>query len=69
MNGIFEIHIKGHLDVEWQDWFEGFSITHLPDGTTLLRGEVADQPALHSLLLQIGQLGLTLLKVEETQED
>ena len=65
MKAEFEFLIQGHLDEEWEQWFEGFNFTHLEDGTTLLRGEVADQPALHGLLLRISQLGWTLLKVEK----
>ena len=61
----FEIVVKGHVDREWDDLFEGFSFEHLPDGTTLLRGEVADQPALQGILAQISMLGWRLLRAEE----
>lgn len=65
MNGRYEIQIKGHLDSDWHEWFSGFTFTHQPDGTTLLKGQVRDQPALHGLLMRINQLGLPLLRVEQ----
>ncbi len=65
MNGQYEIQIRGHIDLDWQEWFAGFDFTHLPDGTTLLRGQVSDQPALHGILLRINQLGLPLVRVEQ----
>ena len=49
--------------------FEGFSLAHLPDGTTLLRGEVVDQPALQGILMRISSLGWTLLRVEQIKKE
>ncbi|MDX1438034.1 MAG: NAD-dependent epimerase/dehydratase family protein, partial [Anaerolineales bacterium] len=64
----YEFYIKGHIDIAWEDWFEDFSLNHLPDGNTRLQGQVADQPMLQSILLQFSKLGLTLLKVEKIKE-
>jgi len=50
---IFEIQIEGHIDSEWEVWFDGFTISHETDGTTLLQGSVIDQAAL--LMKQMGQ--------------
>lgn len=69
MTAEYEIQIKGHLDLEWDEWFSGFTFTHRPDGTTLLRGRVIDQPALHALLERINQLGLPLVRVEEMKPE
>ena len=68
MNEEFEIVVQGHIDREWQDLFEGFSLEHLPDGTTLLRGEVVDQPALQGILMRISSLGWNLLRVEQIKK-
>ena len=46
----YEIRLKGHLDSQWTDWFEGLTITMEADGTTLLTGPVVDQASLHGLL-------------------
>ncbi len=65
----YEFHIKGHLDRNWGDWFSGFTFAYHPDGTTVLRGEVSDQPALLGLLMRINQLGLELLRVEQINKE
>jgi hypothetical protein len=61
--GRWEIRLKGHLDARWSAWFDGLSLTHERDGTTLLAGPVADQAALHGLLQKVRDLGLPLLSV------
>lgn len=63
MTQFYEIRIKGHLDAQWQDWFDGMSITLEADGTTLLSGPVPDQPALYGLLRKVRDLGLPLVSV------
>ena len=35
---VYQIRIKGHLDQQWTDWFEGLTITLEDDGNTLLTG-------------------------------
>ena len=61
--GLYEIRIKGHLDNRWAYRFEGLSFTQRSDGTTTLAGPVGDQAALHGLLRQVRDLGLTLVSV------
>jgi hypothetical protein len=39
------------------------SLTLKKDGTTVLRGPVADQAALQGLLRRVGDLGMTLISV------
>ena len=60
---VYQIRIKGHLDDSWSEWFEGLRMTYEEDGTTVLTGPVADQPALHGLLVKIRDLGLPLVSV------
>lgn len=59
----YEIRLRGQLDNEWTDWFEGLTITLESDGDTLLTGVVIDQAALHGLLKKIRDLGLALVSV------
>lgn len=61
--GQYEIRIRGHLNDRWADWFDGLTITREDSGETLLRGLVVDQAALHGLLRNVRDLGLTLLSV------
>jgi hypothetical protein len=60
---VYQIRIKGHLDDRWSEWLEGLRITHEEDGSTVLTGQVADQPALHGLLIKIRDLGAPLVSV------
>ena len=57
----YEIKVKGQLDEHWADWLGGLSITHDALGNSLLTGVVPDQAALHGILAQIRDLGLTLI--------
>ena len=60
---LYEIRLKGHLDARWANWFEGLSLTHDSDGTTILAGPVIDQAALYGLLRNVRDLGLPLVSV------
>jgi cell division septation protein DedD len=62
---VYEIRVREHLDNCRANRFEGFFITHEEDGTTALAGPVADQAALHGLLMKVRDLGLTLLSVNQ----
>ena len=64
MGEIYELHVQGHLDRRWSEWFDGLNIHHQEDGRTVLVGQVTDQAALHGLLTKIRDLGLTLLQVK-----
>ncbi len=66
---VYQIRIKGHLDNSWSEWFAGLSMTREEDGTTVLTGPVADQPALHGLLIKIRDLGLPLVSVNHIEPD
>jgi len=59
----YEIRLQGRLDPRWTAWFDGMSLTTADDGTTSLRGPVADQAALHGVLQKVRDLGLPLLSV------
>ncbi len=60
---IYQIRVRGHLDRQWTDWFEGLTITLEEEGDTLLTGPVIDQAALHGLLKKVRDLGLPLVSV------
>jgi hypothetical protein len=53
-----EIKIQGHLDPDWADWLEGFTITHLDDDQTALKGIISDQAALFGLIGKLRDLGV-----------
>jgi hypothetical protein len=64
---VYQIRLKGHLDNQWTDWFEGLTITLEEDGDTLLTGPVIDQSALHGLLRKVRDLGMPLVSVSQVQ--
>ena len=64
---IYQIRIKGHLGHEWENWFEGLTLTALENGETLLTGPVADQAALYGLLRKVRDLGMPLLSVNRVK--
>ena len=66
---VFQIRIKGHLGLQWTDWFEGLVITEEENGDTLLTGPVVDQAALHGLLKKVRDLGMPLTSVTRVEPD
>lgn len=66
---VYSIRVQGHLRPEWSAWFDGMIIAHEPDGQTTLSGPVADQAALHALLVKVRDLGLVLVSVQRTEAD
>ena len=65
--GRYEIRLKGHLDTRWAAWFDGLTLTHDSDGTTIIHGPVADQAALYGLLQKTRDLGLPLISVHHVE--
>ena len=63
----YEIRIRGRLDDRWSAWFDGMELVAEADGSTLIRGWVADQAALHGLIQKVRDLGLPLLTVTHAQ--
>jgi hypothetical protein len=63
----YEIRIQGRLADRWSSWFDGMEVAAADDGSTLIRGAVADQAALHGLIQKVRDLGLPLLSVTNTQ--
>jgi len=64
----YEICVKGHLDDDWAEWFDDFTLSHLPEGVTMLVGPVVDQAALHGLLNKIRNLGLVLISANQIDQ-
>ena len=57
----YEIRVKGQLDQQWSAWFEGLTISYDGEGNTILRGPLADEAALHGVLIKVRDLALPLL--------
>ncbi len=68
MPRLYQICVGKLLDETWNEWFDGLTLTPQANGTTLLRGEISDQTALHSVLNKIRNLNLELLSVTYTEQ-
>lgn len=66
---IFQIRIKGHLGPQWQDWFDGMTMTLEENGETVLTGPVTDQSALHGVIKKVRDLGMNLIAVNHIDPD
>ena len=66
---LYEIKIKGYLDEHWSDWLGGLEICQDKHGNSLLTGIVPDQAALHGILNQIRDLGLTLISIKSKRSE
>ena len=65
----YEVRVEGRLDDRWSTWLDGLTLSQTDDGTTVLRGPVIDQAALHGLLHKLRDIGLPLLSVARTDAD
>jgi hypothetical protein len=65
-----EIRVKSHIDENWTEWLEGFTLTHTEHDETVLTGAVKDQAALYGLMAKLRDLGVKLIAVNfHTTED
>ena len=67
--GRYEIRLTGHLDAHWTAWFDGLTVSHASDGSTVISGPIADQAALHGVLQRVRDLGLPLVSVIRVESD
>jgi hypothetical protein len=65
----YEIRVDGHLGTRWAAWFDGLALTSETDGTTVLRGTVVDQAALHGLLQKLRDVGIPLISLRQVPSD
>jgi hypothetical protein len=62
-----EIYVKGQINEDWSEWFEGLIVNHVPGDQTLLSGQLSDQAALYSLIARLSRLGLPLVSVDVSE--
>ena len=54
--------IKGQLDPDWKEWFEGMEIAE--ENHTVLFGDATDEAFVHGILAKIRDLNLKLISVD-----
>ena len=57
----YSIRVKGYLDAQWLDRADQLRFEYQADGSTIISGELPDQPALMGLLLRLHNSGVTLI--------
>lgn len=65
----YEIRVQGRLDQRWSTWFDGLTISYEGEDITVLRGTLADEAALHGMLIKVRDLALPLLAVSRVPEN
>jgi hypothetical protein len=61
----YEVRVRGQLGTRWAAWFDGLSLSNEDDGTTVIRGAMADQAALHGLLQKLRDIGIPLVSLTQ----
>ena len=64
---LYQIKVKGHLDCDWSDWFEGLEIIPEEEGFTLICGPIPDQATLYAILKRVHNLGLPLISFNQVK--
>ena len=59
----YEICVAGRLSPRWSTWFDGLDVADGPDGSTVIRGPVVDQAALHGLIQKLRDVGVPLISL------
>jgi hypothetical protein len=59
-----EIRVKGCIDEQWSEWFDGLTIVHSGQDETVLSGHIRDSPALYGLIAKLRDLGVSLRSLE-----
>lgn len=65
----YEILVEQQIDRKRLKDFDGLQLKHLPEGNTLLYGNLKDQPELFSLLNRIRDMNLKLISVQRSNSN
>ena len=68
MKGRIKISIRGQLDKNWKNRFEGMNISFEGDNT-ILTGQIKDEAHLHGILNIIRDLNLKLISINPADND
>jgi hypothetical protein len=58
-----EIRVRSHLDENWTERLDGFTLTHTEQDETVLTGKIKDQAALYGMMAKLRDLGVSLIAV------
>jgi hypothetical protein len=60
---VYEIRVRGHFAPHWCEVFQPLDAASADGGVTVLRGQIADQAALHGVLRRLERSGIVLLSL------
>ena len=63
----YHILIEGSLSADWALWFDDLEVTPREDNCTLLSGCLADQTALHGVLVKLRDLGIPIIEIKRVE--
>lgn len=63
----YDIRVRGSIDPQWADWFDGLTIVYPGEGETSLKGVIIDQAGLFGVLSVIRTLRLTLISMQRDE--
>ncbi|HEX7975921.1 MAG TPA: hypothetical protein VF498_16045 [Anaerolineales bacterium] len=66
---IIEIHIKGNIDPNLSDWFQGMVVEAISLDESRISCEAADNSTIYGILSALNTLGLSLISVSVTGND
>jgi len=58
-----EIRVQEHLDEQWAEWLDGFSLAYTEQNETVLTGSITDQAFLYGLIAKLRDLGVKILAI------
>jgi hypothetical protein len=64
-----EIHIKGSIDPNLLDWFQGMAVQPISPDESRITCEVVDNSAVYGILSTLSSLGLSLISVSVSDTD
>ncbi len=64
----YVVRVRGRLGPHWSTWL-GMDVDPRDDGTTVLRGPLVDQAALHGLLTKLRDVGVGVVALAEIAPD
>jgi len=56
-----EVRVRGQINQDWSEWVGGLTVTHSPQGESILSGPVRDQAELRGMFCRLADLGLELI--------
>lgn len=58
-----KICIKGNINSDWAEWFDGLQMLSSQSADTILFGDLPDRSAVYGVIFRFSSLGMTLVSV------